>query len=197
MFQHIDNVPIFNNKHKPKQKFTEDEDKLIVELVKLNGERGWKKIAEHIPFRTARQCRERWKNYLSPQVSQLPWTLEEDLLLKKLLTQLGQQWSKISSYFPKRTDVMLKNRWALLKRRMIKNGLIFYNSNQNLILNQPKIIKNFDIPKQEILKNDEIENLEQDSEKEFDNNIFFMDYWEKEESFVSDNNSVFHDNWNL
>ena len=104
-------------KHKPKQKFSEDEDRKITELVRMNGERGWRRIAENIPGRTARQCRERWKNYLSPKVSLDPWTNEEDELLKRLITEMGQQWSKMASFFPKRTDVTIKNRWALLKRR--------------------------------------------------------------------------------
>jgi len=109
--------------HKSKQKFSPEEDKQLSELVKQYGERGWKRIALSIPFRTARQCRERWINYLSPQVSLEPWSSEEDMKLHELTKILGQQWSKISNHFSNRTDVMIKNRWALLQRRMKKNTL--------------------------------------------------------------------------
>ena len=109
------NPSLPTRKTKSKKKFTPEEDKIIIEQVKARGEKGWKHIAENVPGRTARQCRERWVNYLSPNVSLAPWTKEEDELLTKLVSEFGQQWSKISSNFKFRTDVMLKNRWSNLK----------------------------------------------------------------------------------
>ena len=106
------------SKTKPKKKFSPDEDKIIIEQVGIHGEKGWRHIAEHVPGRTARQCRERWVNYLSPNVSHTSWTQEEDNLLAQLVATNGQQWSKIAANFKSRTDVMLKNRWAYLKRRI-------------------------------------------------------------------------------
>ena len=106
------------NRTKSKQKFTPQEDQIIAEQVKINGEKGWRHIAEHLPGRTARQCRERWVNYLSPNVSRAQWTKEEDDLLAKLVSENGTQWSKIATSFKLRTDVMLKNRWSYLKRRV-------------------------------------------------------------------------------
>lgn len=103
---------------KSKQKFTPEEDQIIIEQVNKNGQKCWRHIAEHLPGRTARQCRERWVNYLSPNVSRDPWNKHEDDLLVRLVSEYGQQWSRISSNFPLRTDVMLKNRWSYLKRRV-------------------------------------------------------------------------------
>lgn len=103
-------------KTKTKQKFTPEEDRLIIEQVRAHGEKGWRHIAEKVPGRTARQCRERWVNYLSPNVSYAPWSTEDDELLNSLVAKFGKQWAKISSYFPSRTDVMLKNRWNSTKR---------------------------------------------------------------------------------
>lgn len=124
--QFIDNTndkpPVKSKKKEPhtksKQKFTPEEDQIIIEQVNKNGQKGWRHIAEHLPGRTARQCRERWVNYLSPNVSRDPWKKDEDDLIVKLVSEHGQQWSKISSFFPLRTDVMLKNRWSYLKRRV-------------------------------------------------------------------------------
>ena len=106
-------------KTRTKNKFTPEEDELLKEQVKEHGEKGWRKIAEHLPGRTARQCRERWVNYLTPKVSLAPWTAEEDLLLNSLVAEHGKQWSKISSFFPSRTDVQLKNRYNSVKRTTI------------------------------------------------------------------------------
>ena len=108
------------NLTKCKHKFTESEDQMIIEQVRKNGAKNWEKISEFIPGRTGRQCRERWINYLCPDVSHSMWTQDEDLLLRNLFQQFGKQWSRIASYFPTRTDVMLKNRWALLNRQISK-----------------------------------------------------------------------------
>jgi hypothetical protein len=100
-----------------KQKFTPDEDQVIVSMVKSGGARQWRLIAEHLDGRTARQCRERWVNYLSPAVTKSAWTAEEENLLREKVTELGKQWSRIAGFFNGRTDVSLKNRYLKLVRR--------------------------------------------------------------------------------
>ena len=95
----------------------QEEDNKIKHLVQINGEKAWKVIASEFPDRSPRQCRERWKNYLSPTVRNLPWTPEEDAKLAELFSQFGPQWAKIASLFNARTDVNVKNRWSYLKRK--------------------------------------------------------------------------------
>ena len=99
----------------PKNKFTPVEDMILVEQVTLCGNKGWKSIAEKIPGRNGRQCRERWVNYLSPDVSKRPWSREEDELIKELVLERGMRWKNMKSFFKERTDVMIKNRWAKIK----------------------------------------------------------------------------------
>ena len=108
------------NKRNTRQKFTPEEDIILHDRVMMNGEKDWAKIASFLKSRTSRQCRERWKNYLSPKLVHDPWTQSEDELLSKLINQFGPKWSKISNHFPGRTDVIIKNRWSLLKRRLSK-----------------------------------------------------------------------------
>ncbi|EAX97202.1 Myb-like DNA-binding domain containing protein [Trichomonas vaginalis G3] len=69
--------------------------------------------------RNARQCKERYTKYLSPDINRNPWTPEEDELLKEKLCQLGPKWVKISKLFDRRTDAALKNRWCILKKSLI------------------------------------------------------------------------------
>lgn len=71
----------------------------------------WTMIASHMPGRSPRQCRERFKKYLSPNVNNSPWTYSEDMLLLHLINQFGNRWAQISVYFPGRTDSNIKNRW--------------------------------------------------------------------------------------
>ena len=160
-------------KTKTKKKFNPDEDSIITEQVTLHGEKGWRKIAEHIPGRTARQCRERWKNYLSPSVSNSPWSIEEDEKLIDLVQKNGQQWSKIAQFFKLRTDVTLKNRYSFLKRKSIRNSepilnLIKINNPEIKEETQIDITNNFN----DFSFNDEWNNNELDTN--FDQyNLFF------------------------
>ena len=61
--------------------------------------------------RNARQCRERWKHYLSSNRGKSPWTEEEDKLLLEKMEELGPKWTKIATFFQDRTDIQIKTRW--------------------------------------------------------------------------------------
>ena len=90
------------------------EDALLFALVQEFGPKHWSKIAEHIPRRTGKQCRERWLVRLNPENSTFPWTKEEDAILKHLHEQLGNQWSAISKEIKGRSTMQIKNRWKFL-----------------------------------------------------------------------------------
>jgi hypothetical protein len=58
------------------------EDKRIIELVSEMGPKKWSVIAQELPGRIGKQCRERWHNHLNPDIRRDDWTAEED---RKLL----------------------------------------------------------------------------------------------------------------
>lgn len=95
-----------------RQIFSPEEDVYLCSLVQQYGNNSWKFIAKKMPNRTTRQCRERYKNYLSPEIKNGPWTKEEDDLLKEKYKEFGPKWAQISSFFKARSDVNIKNRWA-------------------------------------------------------------------------------------
>ena len=94
-----------------RSKFTHSEDTNLLALIKENGPKKWKTIAKKMPGKTARQCRDRYMNYLRDGISNKPWTEEEDLHLLQRVNEFGTHWSKISRFFVGRSANNLKNRW--------------------------------------------------------------------------------------
>ena len=100
-----------------RSKFTQDEDRRLSDLVKEFGSSHWKIVADQMPGKSARQVRERWNNYLAPFIDHSSFSKEEDMLLLQKVQELGKKWAALLSYFPGRTSVMIKNRYATLLRR--------------------------------------------------------------------------------
>jgi hypothetical protein len=100
-----------------RKKFTANEDAILTCLVGQFGHLGWDVIASHMPGRNSRQCRERWKHYLSVGFTDEPWTKSEDALLLEKKRELGPRWTKISRFFERRSDIQVKARWTKLNQR--------------------------------------------------------------------------------
>ena len=92
---------------------------MLCELVARFGEDNWKLVSMCMRSRSVRQCRERWRNYLSPRVVNAPWTVAEDFLLESKFREFGPKWKTIAAFFPMRTDIQVKNR-ILLKQRQFE-----------------------------------------------------------------------------
>lgn len=99
-----------------KNAFSEDEDRMLVELVKLHGEHCWHKIAEEFSCKTGKQCRNRWYNYANPTIQVKDWTQEEDDLLKSKIKEIGQKWTALQTFFPSRSPANIRYRWLKLSR---------------------------------------------------------------------------------
>jgi hypothetical protein len=98
-----------------RQRFSLLEDQQLATLVEQHGENDWAQIASFMPGRSARQCRERWQNYLAPSLDSLPWTPKEDDLLLQKFREFGHKWGKIAESFPARSYLNCKNRWRTLQ----------------------------------------------------------------------------------
>lgn len=115
-----------------RRKFTPQEDATLTRLVKIHGARRWDDIAREMPGRTGRQCRDRFKNYLQPELVNGVWTEAEDRLLRQKVEEHGLHWSTIAKEFPGRSQSNLKNRWySHLTRSSSKDDNITEKMNGN------------------------------------------------------------------
>lgn len=116
-------------KKQPKKQFSFEEDKMLKKAVSDIGENNWDKVSKLIPNRTPRQCRDRWNKYLSPNISGLMWTDEEDQLLLSLINNFGNKWTKIASFFKGRSDINIRNRY---KHLLSKDSNLVSSSTDNI-----------------------------------------------------------------
>jgi hypothetical protein len=105
----------------PRSLFSPAEDELLARLVAHMGRDNWRQVASHLPGRNARQCRDRWENFLSPGVTNAPWADDEEALLRGKVAELGNRWKLIATFFRARSDVNVKNHWQRMQRRLRKH----------------------------------------------------------------------------
>ncbi|KDO29015.1 hypothetical protein SPRG_06070 [Saprolegnia parasitica CBS 223.65] len=91
-----------------------DEDDALIKLVRDVPSVQWSDISKQIPGRTAKQCRERWKNHLDPTINKGPYKSDEDVVLMNAYQELGNRWTQIAELLPGRTEDSVKMRWKVL-----------------------------------------------------------------------------------
>ena len=106
-------------------RWTQEEDDQLKKAVEIYGAKKWEKIAEYLPYRNAKQCRERWIVRFDKKFNHDPWTKEEDKLLIIYQNKYGNKFSAISKMLPRRSSIQVKNRWKYLKKHNL-HMLTFY-----------------------------------------------------------------------
>eukprot|EP00253_Pinus_taeda_P029230 PITA_29230 len=117
--------PCCEKAHTNKGAWTKEEDHRLIAYIRANGEGSWRSLpkAAGLP-RCGKSCRLRWINYLRPDLKRGSFTEEEDELIIKLHSVVGNKWSLIAGRLPGRTDNEIKNYWNThIKRKLLIKGI--------------------------------------------------------------------------
>ena len=68
-------------------------------------------IADSMPKKIAKQCRERWSTKLDPKIKKTPWTDNEDERIYMLYKKHGPRWTTIAAELEGRHENQIKNRF--------------------------------------------------------------------------------------
>lgn len=122
-----------------RRKFTQEEDEIIKKsIVGDDRYQDWNKIAQNIPGKSARQCRERYRHYLKPGLNKEKWTQEEDKIIIEMHNKYGPNWALMAKSLEGRDNNDIKNRWNSHLRYQIKpTPIANQNQNNNLTQIQP------------------------------------------------------------
>jgi hypothetical protein len=82
-------VDIQLGKPASRRQWTDEEDRVLVDAVKREGAHNWAVIAQALTGRKDKQCRERWFNHLCPNVKKGDWTVDEDEVILKGVSEFG------------------------------------------------------------------------------------------------------------
>ena len=111
-----------------KSPWTEDEDRTLFNLVMKQGPKQWMHIADTMnktsgnqQTYTGKACRERWNNYLDPELNRGPWTVAEEIYLVEKVIEFGNKWSSISKQLRGRNENSVRNHYNSIIKRFKPN----------------------------------------------------------------------------
>lgn len=176
-------------------RFSRQEDEEIIRLVSLYGQNEWTRISKELKSqRTPKQCRDRYLNYLSPDIQNKEWTLEEDQCLLQNYFAHPNRWQILKRYLPGRSEIAIKNRFKHLEKDGMKilRPMIDENKNKNtdfskiqLLSKLPKALDKFKSSKE-----DSFQSIIKDSTKIYSKHTKIYDNCKSEKKDIFDQNLV-------
>ena len=136
-------------------KWTEEEDKLLAELVQKFKCKRWKEVAQHFPNRTATQCSQHWRKCADPLLKKnQKWTDQEDaILLKGRKEEPPLTFGEIANLIHGRTNIQCRNRWDNVVNPKIRKGPFSETEDEILFQLRKEGLRWVDMPEHRSLRN--------------------------------------------
>jgi len=75
--------------------WTNVEDEILKAAIAKYGLNQWSRVSSLLPKKSAKQCKQRWKEWLDPRIKKLDWDRSEDEKLLRLIKLRPNQWNSI------------------------------------------------------------------------------------------------------
>lgn len=112
---------IFSIKKIKKISWTEEEDQLLLNLVKNGYEGKWRFISNFFPNKDNFDCYARYGK-INPNHKKGKWSEEEDNVIKELVSRYGYDWAKISFIIKNRSSKQIRSRYIYyLENTLVKS----------------------------------------------------------------------------
>ncbi|KAJ7951338.1 MYB transcription factor [Quillaja saponaria] len=122
--------------------WTPREDTLLSKYIQTHGEGQWRSLPKKAGLlRCGKSCRLRWMNYLRPDIKRGNISPDEDDLIIRMHSLLGNRWSLIAGRLPGRTDNEIKNYWNTYLSKKLRNQGTDPNTHKKLPIVQDDQLK--------------------------------------------------------
>jgi myb proto-oncogene protein len=123
----------FIQKIKNQRKWTEDEDRLLINYAKDFKEKNWKEISLKFANKNPLQCFSRYKR-IRPGIIKGSWKKEEDIQIRELIKKYGKSWSKISKIMQTRNGKQIRDRYINVLSPGVQKCKFTEDEDEKLIL---------------------------------------------------------------